>query len=430
MFKKIKGLFAKEEEQSIEIAIPDIPGWLDTEKKKIREFEESRVSASRKPVMDAIASLKILVPELGTGDHEGTGFVKLEKVAENSLPLYKKAMMSALSRPYPEKTEEFYHAVAECLKGCIKSSQGPGRYLVRVFPEQMKLIQAEVSRIGKEVNAMNPVFAESRSKHDTLEKIRTIHKSLVRVQRERVDLEMDMPRLIDQSVRLGREQEELSHLVTAAGSDPRFIRYTGLARTEQDLLQEQERINGEMAVLAGMMVHVMRRAEKVAHKDRNDILGKKIHVLVETLSKNEMPACAELLPMISGVLPPVTDMVASGEITLKSREEQEFFSGLTALPSRLNEVYRKSGEINDQIRETREEIGRDTFIHEKEALEKQSRLKKSEFHENERNIVDSRQKIETDKKEIPELTQQLEDHMTWYMGSQVRILRSDKEFGD
>ncbi|HTY14303.1 MAG TPA: hypothetical protein VMC42_01210 [Methanoregulaceae archaeon] len=427
MFKKIKDLFAKEEEQPLKIAIPDVPGWLDTEQKKIRGIEESRVSASRKPVMEAIASLKILVPELGKGDHEGTGFAKLEKVAENSLPLYKKAMMSALSRPYPEKTEEFYHAVAECLKGCIKSSQGPGRYLVRVFPEQMKLIQAEVSRIGKEVNAMNPVFAESRSKHETLGKIRTIHQSLVRIQRERDDLEKDLPRLIDEAARLGKEQEELSRQVTAAGSDPRFNRYTELARIEQDLLQEHERITDEMTVLAGIVVHVMRRAEKVAHKDHNDPLGKKIHVLVETLSKNEMPVADELLPMISGVLQPVTEMVASGEITLKNGEEQEFFSGPTRLPSRLMEVFRKSGDINDQIREIREEIGRDTFIHEKEALEKRARYKKSELHESERNIIDSRQKIETDTKEIPELIQQLEDHMTRHSGVQVRISRSSEE---
>jgi hypothetical protein len=427
MFKKIKDLFAKEEHPPLEIAIVDIPGWLDSELKKIRGSEESRVLASRKTVMDAIASLKILVPVLGTGDHEGTGFAKLEKVAENSLPLYKKAMMSALSRQYPEKTEEFYHAVAECLKGCIKSSQGPGRYLVRVFPEEMKLIQAEVSRIGKEVNAMNPVFAESRSKHDSLEKIRTIHQSLVRIQRERGELEKDLPRLIEESARLGREQEELSRQVAAAGSDPRFTRYNELARKEQDLLQDQERITGEMTVLAGMVVHVMRRAEKVAHKDQNDVLGKKIHALAETLSKNEMPGENDLLPMISGVLQPVTEMVASGEITLKNKEEQEFFSGTTVLPTRLREVFRKSEEINELIRETREEIGRDTFIHEKEALEKRSRLKKSELHEHERNIVDSRRKIETDTKEIPELIGQLEDHMTRYSGVQVRISRSDKE---
>ena len=274
-----------------------------------------------------------MVPKLGTGDHEGTGFVKLEKVAENSLPLYKKAMMSALSRSFPEKTEEFYHAVAECLKGCIKSSQGPGRYLIRVFPEEMKLIQSEVSRIGKEVNAMNPVFAESRVKHTALEKIRTIHHSLVRVRQDYDDAVKNLPRLLDESVNLKREEEELSLQVAAAGNDPRFARYTGLTRREQELLQDREKLTGEMAVLSGMVVHVMRRAEKVAHKDRNDVLGKKIHVLAETLSKNEMPAAAdEILPLLSGVLQPVTGMVASGEITLKSRDEQDSFADSQDFP--------------------------------------------------------------------------------------------------
>jgi hypothetical protein len=422
MFKKIKDLFSKEEQQPTGMKSSDVPGWLEAEMKKIRETEETRVSASREPVMMAISSLRELVPELGTGGHEGTGFVKLEKVAENSLPLYKKSMLSALSRSFPEKTEEFYHAVAECLKGCIKSSQGPGRYLVRVFPEQMKSIQSEVSRIGKEVNAMNPVFAESRVKHTSLEKIRTIHHSLVRVRQEHDDAVKNLPRLLEESVKLEKEEEDLSLQVAAAGNDPRFTRYTGLTRREQELLQGREKLTGEMAVLSGMVVHVMRRAEKVAHKDRNDVLGKKIHVLVETLSKNEMPATADdILPLLSGVLQPVTTMVASGEITLKSKDEQDYFADGHALPSRVEELYRRSGDINRLIGEVREEIGNDAFIREKETLEKRHRQKKSEYHENERSIIDSRHKIDVTSKEVPELVGQIEAELTRYLGGQIRI---------
>ena len=195
-------------------------------------------------------------------------------------------MMAALSRPFPEKTEEFYHAVAECLKGCIKSSQGPGRYLVRVFPEEMKIIQSEVSRLGKEVNVMNPVFADSRSKHTSLEKIRTIHHSLIRVLREHDEAAKNLPNLVNESKKLGQEQEDLSCEVATAGKDPRFVRYTDLTRKEWEFLEDREKWTDEMEVLSGMVVHVMRRAEKVAHKDRNDVIGKKIHVLAETLSKS------------------------------------------------------------------------------------------------------------------------------------------------
>ncbi len=421
MFKKIRDLFSKEEQQPREMDFADVPGWLDTEMKKIREKEETKVSGSREPVMRAISELKVLVPALGSGDHEGTGFVKLEKVAENSLPLYKRSMMAALSRPFPEKTEEFYHAVAECLKGCIKSSQGPGRYLVRVFPEEMKIIQSEVSRLGKEVNVMNPVFADSRSKHTSLEKIRTIHHSLIRVLREHDEAAKNLPNLVNESKKLGQEQEDLSCEVATAGKDPRFVRYTDLTRKEWEFLEDREKWTGEMEVLSGMVVHVMRRAEKVAHKDRNDVIGKKIHVLAETLSKSEMPAADDLLPMISGIIPAVIEMVKSGEITLKNRDEQECFADIHALPSRFEEAYRKSGEINRLIREVREEIGNDAFIREKEALEKRYRQKKSEFHESERNIIDLRQKVETTAKEIPKLIQQLEEHLTGYSGEHISI---------
>ena len=58
MFKKIKDLFSKEEQQPTGMMLSDVPGWLDAEIKKIRETEETRVSASREPVMTAISSLR------------------------------------------------------------------------------------------------------------------------------------------------------------------------------------------------------------------------------------------------------------------------------------------------------------------------------------------------------------------------------------
>ena len=89
-----------------------------------------------------------------------------------------------------------------------------------------------------------------------------------------------------------------------------------------------------------------------------------------------MPAADDLLPMISGIIPAVIEMVKSGEITLKNRDEQECFADIHALPSRFEEAYRKSGEINRLIREVREEIGNDAFIREKEALEKKIQAEK------------------------------------------------------
>lgn len=429
MLKKLKDLFAKEKQLPITLGLNEVPGWLDAETEKITEDEEAKVSGSREEVMTAITTLKELVADLGSGDHAGTGYAKLEKVAENSLPLYKKSMISALSRQFPEKTGEFYHAVAECLKGCVKSSQGPGRYLVRVFPEEMKLIQSEVSRLGKEVNTMNPVFTESKSKRNSLEKIRTIHHSLAHVTRELAGAVKKLPQLTGESSVLEEEEEDLSRQVISLENDPRFSLYLDLTRKEQEFLAEHENLTREMVSIAGMIVHVMRRAEKVAQKDQNEVLGKKIHVLIGVLSKSEVPPGDTFLPVMSEILPSVIEMVAKGAITLRNREEQLFFADAKTLPSRFGDVYRDIGDINEHIRDVTNEIENNTFIHEKEALEKRRKQKKSELNEKKRNVIETKQKIETTQKEIPELIHQLEEHMTAFTGEKIRISPRDSEEG-
>ena len=87
----------------------------------------------------------------------------------------------------------------------------------------------------------------------------------------------------------------------------------------------------------------------------------------------------------------------------------------------MEALYRRSGEINRLIGEVRNEIGNDTFIREKETLEKRYRQKKSEYHENERSIIDSRHKIDVTSKEVPELVLQIEAELTRYSGGQIRI---------
>ena len=117
--------------------------------------------------------LRSLVDLLGSAEHENVVHPKLEKVVEKSLPLYKKSIMSALTRQFPENPDDFYIAVTECLKGCVKSSAGPGRYLIGVFPEEMKSIRAAIDQVGREINSLNPVIAETRKNSEELNQDRS-----------------------------------------------------------------------------------------------------------------------------------------------------------------------------------------------------------------------------------------------------------------
>ena len=134
MFRQLKEMFRKEEEPPLTLASGEIPGWITVEYSKVEKNEKDHVDVSRKNILGNIEKLRELVGFLGSAEHEGVVHPKLEKVVEKSLPLYKKAILSALNRQFPENPDDFYIAVTECLKGCIKSSAGPGRYLIGSFP--------------------------------------------------------------------------------------------------------------------------------------------------------------------------------------------------------------------------------------------------------------------------------------------------------
>jgi hypothetical protein len=419
MFRKLKEMFGKEEQPPLNIAFADINGWLEHEAGTIRDTEEKKVSASRKQVLLAIETLRELVTNLGSGDHEGTGIPKLEKVAENSLPLYKKAMLSALSRQFPGKPEDFYHAVAECLKGCLKSSQGPGRYLIRVFPGEMKSIQSSIAQVGREVNAMNPVFAESGKKRYALENIRTLHTSVRRMISEQGEAELEYPEILGQCGVLAEETVQLADRITHLNHDPSMNVFKELTNEEHNLSDEQARLTAEIISLGGIIVHVMRRAEKVAQKNRKDPVVKKIHLLVDLLSKNEIPLKDDVLPLLLEVLPSVNGMVAAGDIALRNKEEERYFNDPRALPSRVDEIYQRIGNINRDIAEIRRKLGENTFIREKESLEKHYKFKKAELAEKERKADDLRQRIEACKRQTPELISHLEASLAEYTGQTI-----------
>ncbi len=172
MFRQLKEMFRKEEVPPLTLVSGEIPAWITVEHSKILKNEKDHVDVSRKNIIGNIEKLRELVGFLGSAEHEGVVHPKLEKVVEKSLPLYKKAILSALNRQFPENPDEFYIAVTECLKGCLKSSAGPGRYLIAVFPEEMKAIRGAIDQVGREINSMNPVIAETRNKREALNRIR------------------------------------------------------------------------------------------------------------------------------------------------------------------------------------------------------------------------------------------------------------------
>ena len=171
--------------------------------------------------------------------------------------------------------------------------------------------------------------------------------------------------------------EEISHL----SRDSRMKQLDEFYAEENQLRDERERVHGEFASLGSMIVHVLKRAEKVAQKDHNLTLAKKAHTLAELLSKSEIPAIPILCQELNEVLPEIIVMVTHGDISLKNKEEHRYFSNPALLPDKIREIYSRIEGIDNQLNEVRRKIDGSSFIQEKESLDRRYHMKTGELAE-------------------------------------------------
>lgn len=419
MFRQLKEMFRKEEEPPLTLSSGEISGWISGEYSKVSKKHKDCVDLSRGNILTNIEKLRGLVEYLGSAQHDGVVHPKLEKVVEKSLPLYKKAVMSALNRQFPENPDEFYIAATECLKGCIKSSAGPGRYLFGVFPEEMKAIRAAIDLVGREINSLNPAIAEARSKGEHLDKIRQIHESYLHTCEEFRQAENQYPLLIDRSLVLQEEIKEINEEICQLNRDPRMKQLDELQAERMRLKEVLERARGEFAAAGNMIVHVLKRAEKVAQKDHNATLAKKTHTLVDLLSKCDIPEISTLCEELNEVLPEIIVMVTHGDISLKNKEEHQYFSNPRMLPDKMQEIFTRINGTGDQLNEVNKKIKESSFTKDNESLIRLHHGKTSELAEVERSKTALEGRLTTLKVEIPKLFHQTEDRISAYSGKKV-----------
>jgi len=423
MFRQLKELFRKEEELPFTLASGEVPGWISGEYSQVEKNHKDRVDLARGNILPNIDKLRELVGFLGSAEHEEAVHPKLGNVVEKSLPLYKKAMMSALNRQFPEGPDDFYGAVTECLKGCLKSSAGPGRYLIGVFQEEMKAIRAVIDQIGREMNSLNPAIAEARRKGEELSRVRQIYDSYLHACEEFRQAEDHYPLLTNRSLVLQREIKVIDEELCRLKTDPREKQIDELHAEETRLKEEHERERSEFTALGNMIVHVLKRAEKVALKNNNVALAKKTHTLAVLLSKSEIPSIPVLCQELNEVLPEIIVMVTHGDISLKNREEHQYFSDPSLLPGKMQEMYARIEGTDHRYKEIIRTIHGSNFMKEKESLDRRYHEKTSELADVDRSKESLEGRLVTLKEEMQVFLHQTEDRIALYSGKKVIICK-------
>jgi hypothetical protein len=352
--KFFESIFGKKEPAGREVRIEEVQDLLSGIGTDAMEAFRSGMQEPMQEVLAAREELRELMEHLHSVERDKAFHPKLEKIAVNSLPLFEKAISSSLSRPLPEDPEEFYDASAESLKVMVKALTGPGRYLTGVLPEEMKAVKSAINRVGRAMNSMNPLITVYRKKKESvrsLSAISTEYRSTIdgigEIDRQVPLMEKEIHRTEEAMEGTGGEDKE----VRGAEAD-------SLGRLKEDrtrvesVMTEKER---ELRALFAVVIHVLRKGEKIAHRDNNS-LAREIHEVIRMLEAKTFPTYQEISDPLSRVVGLVASMVESGEITLKNKEEKELFGNAGLITARVEEFLADISMLSAEYMEIEKQI--------------------------------------------------------------------------
>jgi predicted nucleic acid-binding Zn-ribbon protein len=207
----------------------------------------------------------------------------------------------------------------------VKSLTGPGRYIRGVLPDEMKAIRIAIDHIGQEMNSMTRVHSEYRRSMDQAAKTRELYEQVVKAQEEKKSCDVQIPeiqgkiRSICESI--AQLEDELQKL--KVDRSPGYHAILEEEKNARILVNDTER---EMRAVFATLVHVFRKAEKIAAKG-HDKMGREISSSVELMTEPKIPDWDLLKPSIERTQPLVMSMIQAGSISLKNKEEKELFGG-------------------------------------------------------------------------------------------------------
>jgi hypothetical protein len=326
MYSFIKKLLKQKEPDKCILAFDAIPAWLDEREKIARSSLETETVVPVRNIRNATAQLQHIVNGIADAEHDPAIHPKLKSIAKNSLPLFVKAMNASLSKELPEDIEGFYSAAVECVKGCLNSTRGQGRYLQVVFPEEMKAVKTGIDAIGHEMNATTASLTTYRKQKALIQSVQSLYDAIRDI---RIDTEKSLEknqriaaRIAEITERIAVIEKELQVLPSDAGMNEVNEKKSALSEREK----KQTEVTRTYAALSMTVSHVFRKAEKIATKQRQQTEISALRHAIGLLSDHTVPDPEELGSALSMAYPITQRMIAAGEIVLKNKEERAVFS--------------------------------------------------------------------------------------------------------
>jgi hypothetical protein len=421
MHSFIKKLLKQKEPKKYILALDTIPAWLDEREKISRSALEHETITPVRDIRNATAQLQHIVNGIADAEHDPAIHPKLKSIAKNSLPLFVKAMNASLSKELPEDIEEFYSAAAECVKGCLNSIRGQGRYLQVVFPEEMKAVKSGIDAIGRELNAITASLTPYRKTKTLIRSIRSLYEALrdiwIDAEKSREKSQRMSARIKEYSERISVIEKELLVLPSDAGMKEVNEKKSALAEMEK----RQTEVTRAYAALSMTVSHVFRKAEKIATKQRQPTEIATLRQAIDLLSDHTVPEIKDLESALNTAFPIVQKMIGAGNIELKNKEERSVFLNTGRFCTEMCSVGTEIRELEMACSDVRKGIETNPVLmkihsREREKTQLESMLEKERHAQNE--LSDWSVKI---KEKVPALQQELHQKIAEIIGENVQL---------
>jgi predicted nucleic acid-binding Zn-ribbon protein len=351
------------------IPFSDLPIWLDEQENEIRSRIAEKFTAPITEFDIALTSLEELIHAF---EEEPTGLEdeimlhpKVQSVLKTARPQTVRSLRQAMEKKPTGDPVEYYAAATDILKGVIAAAKGPGKYLHLVYKEEMPQMRRIIKEMGRAVNDMTAALSAGTKERERIQEIRSRYQRLEEIERlvgEAEDRSQSGKERETSLIKdIERAEEELAGISTVAVKEK-------LSSAERDLEAALQSYAQVRAPAAG----VIRRAEKLLkhHKSPTDTLKP-----LQDLCERQVPD-KELSFDLEPALQTIRSLVTSGELQLKSREEQQLF-GEETLPTMMKKVSAEYWRLEDQLRQIRQEVESDPgVLEEKRLLRELDQMKK------------------------------------------------------
>jgi hypothetical protein len=354
----LKSIFGKKEEihGPLELALGEVPAWLDAREQEVHGELDAMVLASRERALLAIATLKAQVGDLASLQPPADQVMnpKLRRVVEQGIPRFIAAMEKTLDTRLSMVPGEYYDDCVGIIAGTAKNMKGPGRYIASVYPREMKEIRASLDIIGRDVNALGKRLGPARTEDEAIASARSEVSAIEAAIAELRLLGQNETELL---AVIGRENADLAvGQETLAGlMEGDEKKAADALSAEIACLEEKGRaITGEFEQLRSRSANVFRKAVHAAESEGDATSAEAIEVFQASLTTPEAVDAEKTVARYRTLYPALMALTKKHDGIIKNRDEEELFSDPDHFIARLTALSGRWEENSARLRELRE----------------------------------------------------------------------------